>query len=222
MRRIVLWLFNHLVALGLHFLLCQEVAMKLTGSILALAGALLLWPAVAHAHCDAIDGPVATAAIKALEMKNVNLILPYAPAAAEPEMTAAFEQAVTVRAMGPEAKTLADRYFMETAVRLHRAGENAPYTGLRPAGTDFGPAIPAAERAVASGRLEPLVGLLTAEIKHGLAERFAHAVATKSSTKEPEAKSGVAAARERVSAELAFIGYVEGIYQAIGGGAHAE
>ena len=42
------------------------------------------------------------------------------------------------------AKTLADRYFMETAVRLHRLGEKAPYTGLKPAGTDFGPAIGAA------------------------------------------------------------------------------
>jgi hypothetical protein len=196
--------------------------MRVTVSILALAGALLLWPAGAQAHCDAIDGPVATAAIKALDMKNVNLILPYAPAAAEPEMTAAFEQAATVRTMGPEAKTLADRYFMETAVRLHRAGEKAPYTGLRPAGTDFGPAIAAAEQAVASGRLEFVVGVLTEEIKHGLAERFAHAVATKPSTKEPAAKSGVAAARERVSAELAFIGYVEGIHQAVRGGPHAE
>jgi hypothetical protein len=39
-----------------------------------------------------------------LETKNVNLILPYAPAAAEAELTAAFEQALIVRGTGPEAK----------------------------------------------------------------------------------------------------------------------
>ncbi len=196
--------------------------MKTTLAIVALAAALFLWPAGAQAHCDAIDGPVATAAVKALETKNVNLILPYAPATAEPELTAAFEQAVTVRAKGPEAKALADRYFMETAVRLHRAGEKAPYTGLKPVGTDFGPAIPAAEQALASGQLKPLVGLLSEEVKHGITERFAHAVEPGSATKKPTAKGDVAVARARVSAELGFIGYVEAIYQAIKGGAHAE
>ena len=196
--------------------------MKTTLMILGLAGVLFLWPAGAQAHCDAIDGPVATAAVKALETKNVNLILPYAPVTAEPELTAAFEQAVTVRAKGPEVKALADRYFMETAVRLHRAGEKAPYTGLKPAGIDFGPAIPAAEQELASGQLEPLVGLLSEEVKHGITERFARAAETKSATKEPTAKSDVAAARARVSAELGFIGYIEAIYQAIKGGAHAE
>jgi hypothetical protein len=196
--------------------------MKATLTILALMGALLLWPGGAEAHCDAIDGPVATAAVKALEAKNVNLILPYAPAAAEPELTAAFEQAVTVRAQGPEAKALADRYFMETAVCFHRAGEKAPYTGLKPAGTDFGPAIRAAEQALASGQAEPVLALLSDEVKHGISERLAHAAETKSATREPAAKSDVPAARARVSAELAFIGYVETIYQAIKGGTHAE
>jgi len=99
-------------------------------TILVLLAGLLLWPQGALAHCDAVDGPVATTAVKALETKNVNLILPYAPAEAEAEMTAAFEQALVVREKGPEAKGLADRYFMETAVRLHRAGEKAPYVHL--------------------------------------------------------------------------------------------
>jgi hypothetical protein len=68
----------------------------------------------AQAHCDAVDGPVATAAAKALDTRNVNLMLPFAPAQAEPELSAAFEQALAVRGKGPKAKTLADRYFMET------------------------------------------------------------------------------------------------------------
>ena len=111
----------------------------------------------AHAHCDAIGGPVATAALQALDTGNVSLILPFAPPSAEPELGAAFSQTVAVRSLSPQAKALADRYFMETAVRLHRAGEGAPYEGLKPAGTDFGPAIPAAEQALESGQIQPLL-----------------------------------------------------------------
>lgn len=195
--------------------------MKRLTSLLLLGG-LSLWPLSAQAHCDAVDGPVATAAIKALDTQNVNLILPYAPAAAEPELSAAFEQALVVRGKGPEAKALADRYFMETAVRLHRAGESAPYTGLKPAGVDFGPAIPAAETALESGAVAPLVALMSQEVARGIAQHFERALSKKGATKEPVTKEGVPAARERVSAELDFIGYVERVYQATKGESHAE
>lgn len=196
--------------------------MKTCVTILLLLGGGFLWPFSVQAHCDAVDGPVATAALKALDTKNVNLILPYAPVEAEPEITAAFEQALVVRGKGAEAKALADRHFMETAVRLHRAGEKAPYTGLKPAGIDFGPAIPAAEKALASGALGPLLKLLSQEVGHGISEHFQQAIAKKAAPREPAKKAGVQAARERVSAELEFIGYVERIYLATKGGGHAE
>ena len=89
-----------------------------------------------------MDGPVAVAARKALDTRNVNLVLLYASAEFEAELTAAFEQALIVRDKGPEAKAFANRYFMETAVRLHRTGEKAPYTGLKPAGTRLRPGDP--------------------------------------------------------------------------------
>jgi hypothetical protein len=190
--------------------------------ILMLLGDLALWPLSAQAHCDAVDGPVATAAIKALDTKNINLILPYAQTAAEPELTVAFEQALVVRGKGPEAKALADRYFMETAVRLHRAGEDAPYTGLKPAGMDLGPAIPAAETALESGAIAPLVTLMSQEVARGLAQHFELAISKKGAVKEPATKKGVGAARERVSAELDFIGYVERIYLATKSEGHIE
>ena len=128
---------------------------KMLGTAVIFLGVALV-PVSARAHCDAADGPVATAAVRALDTGNVNLILPFAPARAEPELRALFDQALNVRKQGPDAKTLADRYFMETAVRLHRAGEGAPYTGLKPAGTDFGPAIPAAEEALETGKPDAL------------------------------------------------------------------
>jgi hypothetical protein len=190
--------------------------------ILFALGGLFLVPPGASAHCDAIDGPVATAALKALDTKNVKLIVPFAPAEAEAEMTATFEQALVVHAKGPEAKALADRYFMETAVRLHRAGEKAPNAGLKPARMDLGPAIPTAERALASGILAPLLKLMTEEGARGITEPFEHTVTVKAPTQEPEARAGVPAARERVSAELAFIGDVENVYRATRGGGHAE
>ena len=183
---------------------------------------LIVSPQVAGAHCDAVDGPVATAAERALDVKNVNLVLPYVPAAAEVELVAAFEQAVIVRGKGPEAKSLADRYFMETAVRLHRAGEKAPYTGLKPAGTDFGPAIPAAEKALETGKLDGVTALISDNVAHGLAERLRHVRATQTASKAPSTRAEVAAARERASAELEFIGYVEALYRATQGGGHAE
>jgi uncharacterized protein DUF6448 len=190
--------------------------------VIALAVSLLA-PLRTEAHCDAVDGPVAVAARKALDTRNVNLVLPYAPAEFEAELTAAFDQALVVRDKGPEAKTLANRYFIETAVRLHRSGEKAPYTGLKPAGTDFGPAIPAAEKAIETGTHDALVKLLSEELSHGIAGRLQHALGKRAATKEPATKADVAAARERVRAELEFIGYVEGIYVAItGGGGHAE
>lgn len=185
--------------------------------------ALMFWvvagAAPAQAHCDGIDGPVATAAMRALETGNVNLALPYAPASAEAEIIARFEEARRVRNRGRNARALADRAFVETVVRLHRIGEGASYTGLRPAGVDYGPMIPAAERALQSGDVSAARAILLEEIDHGLAERLAHARSLRAVTVEPRNHDDVAAARERVSAELEFITYAEGLRQAVSGAA---
>jgi len=192
----------------------------ITASVLgALAAGFAFTTAPAQAHCDSVDGPVAKAAIQALDSRNVNLVLPYAPASAEAEMSSAFRQAVTVRAQGGESRSLADRYFMETAVRLHRAGEHAPYIGLQPAGLDHGPAIPAAEQALERGDSAALMGLLTDNIQDGLLARFRHAVHAREMAQQ---SAGVPAARERVQAELGFVTYAHGLYAAAQGAGHAE
>jgi hypothetical protein len=189
----------------------------------ALLGGLLLAPLSAQAHCDTLDGPVAKVAIKALETGNVNAVLPYAPATAEAEITAAFEQAQGVRGKDAEARRLADRFFLETVVRLHRQGENAPYTGLKPAGMDFGPVIPAAENALESGDSEALVSLLTNALRHHVQKRIQHSLEARSLPRETTSYAEVAAARERVHAELGFVLYAEALHQAIKGqGLHAE
>lgn len=190
----------------------------------ALASLLSLAAAGASAHCDAVDGPVARAAAKALETGNVYLILPYAPASAERELQTAFAQARKVRVLNEDARALADRAFMETAVRLHRAGEGAPYTGLKPAG-DHGLVIPAAERALASGDVTSLRNLLTGDMEHALTERLAEARGLRDTPAEPKTLAEVEVARERISAELEFVSFAESLRQAIAGnlpGHHEE
>ena len=85
---------------------------------IALVG--LLKAAPAKAHCDSVNGPVVESAQAALDAGDVTIILPYVQPAAEAELTAAFTHTLEVRALGPEAKKLADQFFFETAVRLHR------------------------------------------------------------------------------------------------------
>lgn len=182
-----------------------------------LAAGILFSSQSAQAHCDSIDGPVAKAALAALDTGNVNLALPYAPATAESEIKDAFARSLKVRALGPDAKTLADRTFVETTVRLHRAGEGAAYTGLKPAGIDYGPAIPAAERAIETGNLAQVKALLVEDVEHGLHARLAHVTEKQKGIKEPKTANDVPAARERASAELGFVTYVEALRQAVHG-----
>lgn len=199
---------------------------KIKMLIAAIVAAGMLFGAQnAQAHCDSLDGPVAKAVQKALESGNVHPVLAYAPATAEAEIRAAFEKSRKVRALGPEARALADQAFMETAIRLHRAGEGAAYTGLKPAGIDYGPVIPAAENAVKTGDVAKLKAVLVEEIEHALRERLAHVRELQKAPLEPKTAAEVPHARARVSGELGFITFAESLHQAaLGKGAehHAD
>jgi hypothetical protein len=115
-------------------------------------------------HCDTLDGPVVTAARRALETDDVDIVLPFVPADGEAEVQAAFDLVRKARVHGAARREVADLYFFDTAVRVHRRGEGAPHTGLKPAGLDVGPVIPLAERAVDSGEADELVGFLQHEV----------------------------------------------------------
>ena len=182
-------------------------------AILAGLGALPL-----GAHCDALDGPVIVTARQALAKGDVNPVLAWVKAGDEAQIRAAFARTLKVGALGSEAKELAETYFFETLVRIHRAGEGAPYTGLKPAGLDLGPAIPAADKAMASGDLKPVFDLMHSVLKPGLEARFKEARASRSQA-SPDPASG----RKAVAAYVDFLHYVDGAYRAAAGGAaHAE
>lgn len=179
-------------------------------SLLASLLCLCLWlPDAASAHCDSLDGPVVTLARKALASGNVNLVLPWVPSAAEPEIRRAFAHTLAVRKLGPQAQDLADNYFFETLVRVHRASEGAPYTGLKPAGVELGPAIPAADKALESGSPDAVESLLGAAIHKGLRAHFDAA-----RTRRAFAPDDVAAGRAYVQAYVPYIHYVEGLWEA--------
>ena len=172
--------------------------------------AVLVTPTPALAHCDGVDGPVVKAAQRALETGKVSFALMWVQEKDETEITAAFQKTLAVRQLGPEAKSLADFYFYETLVRVHRAGEGEAYTGLKPTGRDLGPAIPAADKAIATGSLDALLTLLTSTITAGVREQFEAVLRAKAAAKTDD----VAAGRRFVAAYVPFIHYVERMFEA--------
>lgn len=123
-------------------------------------------------HCDSLDGPVVSAAKAALTDVNVELVLPFVPESAEDEVREAFERTRAAQAEGGHyTHEVADLYFFDTVVRLHRAGEGAPFTGLKPAGLDVGPVIPLAEHAIEKRSIGDLHAFLSAELLHQLQTR---------------------------------------------------
>ena len=166
-------------------------------------------------HCDSMDGPVVLAAQQALQAENVDLVLAYVHEAAEDELRRAFELALKARSQGEEARDVSDLFFFETAVRLHRAGEGAPYTGLKPTGLDVGPVIPLAERAIAASAPDRLSEFLVAAVRHETENRFGAMLAAKAS-----ADTSVAANRLYVGAMLGLEVWAHRLYVAIHADAH--
>lgn len=186
--------------------------MKTAAIALSLTAVVFVTPDRAFAHCDTMDGPVVKAAQRALKERNADLVLHWVHKPAEAEIKQAFERTLVVRELGEKAKELADQYFFETLVRVHRAGEGAPYTGLKPAGTDLGPAIEAADKALESGSVEKLVEQVTDEAAAGIRKRFAAA-----HEKKAHAGHNVEAGRAFVAAYVEYVHYAEGLHRAVGG-----
>jgi len=102
-------------------------------------------------------------------------------------------------------------------VRLHRAGEGEPYTGLKPAGIDHGPVIPAADRALAAGSVEQLESVLIHAVRDGLRARFDRATAAKRF-----APQDVEAGRAFVAAYVPLLHYAEQLYSLATGEGHED
>ncbi len=166
---------------------------------------MIISTGVSIAHCDTMDGPVIKDAKLALDGSNINYALKWVQEADEPELREAFALTLKVRKLGPDAQTLADRYFFDTLVRLHRNGEGVGFTGVKPAGTPVDERILAADRAIEAGSLTPLAGKVPEEKKHELHILFDRVLALKNFD-----INNVRAGREYVAAYVSFFKFAEG------------
>ena len=176
---------------------------------------LLMIPTSAFAHCDTLDGPVVMAAKKALEKGDVTPVLMWVKKENEEDIRATFKKSLAVRSKGPEARELADKYFFETLVRLHRAGEGAPYTGLQAGPAE--PIIAAADQALDKGSVDHLVKHVGDAVAKGIRQRFHNTLERKK-----HAEDSVAAGREFVEFYVEFTHYVERLHlDAVGKAVHS-
>jgi hypothetical protein len=179
--------------------------MKKTFLQLFIITGLLFTFYTSFAHCDTRDGPVVAAGINAIKHKNINYALIWVKPAFEKEIKEAFESTMKVRILNDEAEKLADNYFLETLVRLHRTGEGMAYTGIKPSGTPVDKKILAADKSIAIGNLSPLKDLISKNNFAELKRRFEKVMLLKNYD-----VNNVSAGREYIEAYVQFFHFAEG------------
>jgi hypothetical protein len=97
-------------------------------------------------------------------------------------------------------------YFFETLVRIHRAGEGAGYTGLKPAGKIELP-IAAADKSLETGKLQDVAKVISNLMEEGLHRHFEDVM-----KKKQYNPNDVAAGRAYASAYVEYTHYVERLY----------
>ena len=166
---------------------------------------LILSTNVTFAHCDTMDGPLIKDARLAIVQNNINYALKWVSSKNEAEIKDAFKLMMKVRETGPEGKELAEKYFFETLVRIHRTGEGMPYTGIKPSGTPIDEKIMAADKSIESGNLSPLKDIISKEKLAELTIRFNKVMSLKNFD-----VNNVEAGREYIEAYVLFFKFAEG------------
>lgn len=166
---------------------------------------LILSSSVSFAHCDTMEGPLVLDAKKAISQNNVNIVLKWVPVANETEIKDAFNQMMKVSILSADAKDLAEKYFFDTLVRIHRNGEGVAFTGVKPAGTPIDEKVKAADKSIETGNLSPLKGKVSKEDMPELTERFKKVMSLKNFD-----VNNVVAGREFIEAYVQFFKFAEG------------
>ena len=194
----------------------RHAAAAVAALTLAVAG--VAFPVPAAAHCDGLDGPVVAAARAAIATGDVRLVLAWVPAHDEAEIRSAFEGARKVRLLGADAERIADQWFFETVVRVHRVGEGEPFSGLKPAGAPVPQGVIVAEAALKDPASAPLGSRLGGHAASAVNQRLERVRAL--SGYDP---TDVAAGRAWVAAYVDYIHFVEALVALVHGGpSHAE
>ncbi|HPN32758.1 MAG TPA: DUF6448 family protein [bacterium] len=168
----------------------------------------------AFAHCDSMEGPMIPEIQKALQDNNIIPVLKWVKEEKASEIKKIFEKTVRVSKAGGETKELAEMYFIETLVRIHRAGEGAPYTGIKE-GQPVDPAVIKGDKALEVGKVDELANLLSSKIKESIQNRFQKAYALKK-----DANKNVEIGRKYVEAYVDYIHFVENVHKLIKSSGH--
>jgi len=176
---------------------------------------LILSANVTFAHCDTMDGPLIADARIALAQNNVNYALKWVSAANESEIRDAFSLVMKVKGLSPEAKEVSEKYFFDTLVRIHRAGEGVPFTGVKPAGSPIDDKVLAADKSIEMGNLTPLKGKISKDDMPELTKRFEKVMSLRHFD-----VNNVEAGREYIEAYVQFFKFAEG--EEAHNGEHAE
>ena len=166
----------------------------------------LTLPSSLFAHCDTLNGPVVADANRALNTGQIMPVLKWVKKEDETEIKTLFQKVLEVRDLNRVAKELADQSFFETVVRLHRAAEKAPFTGLT--SEALPPVLVEADRSLQTGSLDVLLKMILSGIEAQLQQKFQDALEKKGS-----ADQGAEKGRDYVEAYVTFVHYVEALHQ---------
>lgn len=176
----------------------------------AMLAAMLCLPLTAAAHCDSLNGPVIKDARLALQTANVTPVLKWVRAQDEAQIRTAFAKTLAVRKASADARELADFYFFETLVRIHRAGEGAPFTGVKtPEEAKVPACVVGADKALETGSIDALARQMSLEVAENIRMRF-----DKVREQRKLADTNVERGREYVAGYVAFIHYIEALHNA--------
>lgn len=158
-----------------------------------------------YAHCDTMDGPVVADSKKAFDSKNINYALKWVKAGDEAEVRQAFDLAMKVRPLNNDAKLVAEQYFYNILIRVHRAAEGESFTGVKPSGTPIDENVREADKAIESGNLSKLETMVPKNRLPELKERY-----NKVMTMKNFDVNDLNAGREYIEAYVQFFKYAEG------------
>ncbi|MCF8232198.1 MAG: DUF6448 family protein [Bacteroidales bacterium] len=190
----------------------RTTIMKMTGSLVMVLMFIAFTSQQTYAHCDRENGPVAVDAKEALKTGDFSKIAIWVGEEQEEELRDKFRKSLSVYQKGGESKELATEYFMSNAVRLHRAAEGMPFTGLKPAQA-AAKDIQVAEKALITGNLDPVMDMFSSKMEDEAQKWFQKALEAKKNKDE-----SVKAGREWANSYVKYIIYLHKLYQKIEAG----
>lgn len=158
----------------------------------------------AFAHCDTLNGPVITAAKKAIESKNVNLVLIWVKNSEEYKVKEMFQKTIIDRNANLAEKDRIDMLFFENLVRIHREGEGVYFDGIKAIDTKIDPVIIQADEAIETGLVTSLLKEMNAELSESIQKDFTE-VMKKKNYNPNDVNSG----REYVDSYVKFLHRIE-------------